>query len=88
MNRKKIYQSFVISDILKSINIIANRLEANYYTPEEGKQMIDKASRMGMLLMLSYPREYFLPEESDFLSDFMNKLNWYITQYGGYDGFQ
>lgn len=50
--------------------------------------MVEKASRMGMLLMMSYPREYFLPEESDFLSDFMNKLNWYITQYGGYDGFQ
>jgi hypothetical protein len=78
----------VISDILKSINIIANRLEANYYSPEEGKKMIDKANKLGMALMITYPREYFLPEESDFLSDFMNKLNWYTTEYGGYDGFQ
>ena len=88
MKPKKISQTFAISDIIQSIKIIADRLEANYYTPEEGKQMIEKVSRMGLVLMMSYPREYFLPEESNFLSDFMDKLNWYTTEYGGYDGFQ
>lgn len=77
-------QTFFISDTLSAIRKISDNFEMDLYSPQEAKIMIDKATKMGLVLMMGYPREHFLPEESEFLSDFMNRLNYYSTQYGDY----
>lgn len=77
-------QTFNISDTLSAIKKISDHFEMSLFTPNEARVMIDKGTKMGLLLMMGYSRDHFLPEESEFLSDFMNRLNYYSEQYEDY----
>lgn len=55
------------------------------YPPMEAKEMIYNGTKMSLMLMMTYPERYFLPEESDFLNDFMDRLRQYNNEYGDYN---
>lgn len=84
---RKIKQTFHVSDIIEQLVIYSHMLEMSEDNEEYDDEILEKSSKMGLILMAGYPREYFLPEEIKFICDFMNKIGKYVNRNGGHNEF-
>jgi hypothetical protein len=82
---KKIKQTFHVSDMIEQMFIYSHMMEDQYEFDDE---VLEKATKLGLILFAGYPPEYFLPEEKKFLNEFMNKISKYADRNGGYNEFQ
>jgi hypothetical protein len=75
-------QSFIISDMVLSLKRLSKLLSSDSLFPDERAKVIDSATKICLMLMMGYPQEYFLPEERNFISGMVTKLNTYPNYYG------
>jgi hypothetical protein len=71
---KKIRQSFVISDMVVSLRKMRELLEVGELHKLEEENIISTSIKMCFILMTSYPKEMFLEEEAEFVSNFTSWL--------------
>jgi hypothetical protein len=54
---------------------------------EFDNEVLEKSTKIGLILMAGYPPDYFLPEERKFITEFMNKIGKYVNRNGDYNEF-
>lgn len=82
---RKIKQTFRVSDMIEQLVIYSHMMEDHYEFDDE---VLEKATKLGLILIAGYPPEYFLPDEKKFLNEFMNKIGKYADRNGGHNEFQ
>lgn len=82
---RKIKQTFHVSDMIEQLVIYSHMMEDHYEFDDE---VLEKGTKLGLILMAGYPPDYFLPEERRFINQFMNKIGKYADRNGGHNEFQ
>lgn len=85
--KRKIKQTFHVSDMIEQLVIYSHMLEMSEDNREYDDEILEKSTKIGLILMAGYPKEYFLPQEIKFISDFMNKIGKYASDNGDYNEF-
>jgi len=82
---RKIKQTFHVSDMINQLDTYSEMLKNGHECTDE---ILEKSTKIGLILMAGYPQDYFLPQEIKFISDFMNKIGRYAGGNGDYNDFQ
>ena len=81
---RKIKQTFHVSDMIEQLVIYSHMMGDEY---EFDNEVLEKSTKIGLILMAGYPPDYFLPEERKFITEFMNKIGKYVNRNGDYNEF-